>query len=569
MKNWLKKHNALSVILISYLLLFVPFLGQVHLFDWDEINFAEAAREMLATGDWINVQINFEPFWEKPPLFIWLQAISMHIFGITDFAARFPNVLIGLVTLLVLYFPLLKNYGKQAAVFTLLLYLGSFTPHFYFKSGIIDPLFNLLMYLSVLYLIKATQLRTYSSFFFAGLFLGLAVLAKGPVSILLVGITGLFFQLVFKTNFYTWKNLVVLFVGLLLMPSVYFGVQVYENGWWFIKEFVMYQIDLFQNPVASHGQPFYYHFVVLLIGCFPVFIVAFGSMVSSIPVKGDNTFYRWMKVLFWVVLVVFSLVTTKIVHYSSMCYIPLAIVGGVKMAEYLRLNSFTKVVLCLVGTLWIVVFIVAGSFALPYPFNPMVWIVSVVHDPFVRAQLSTAVEWNLLPLLLSGTLLVSLVHFVRKPTKTVLASWLVTNTLVIAMLMVSFVPGVEQVVQGEWIAHLESYQPKKMTHFTQGFKSYAHRYYTHQQDFDEIRAIKKHVLTVEFGRDSYLKMNQDDKKDFDNAVRTFVIDSTLLPFSLSTKIAQKQTVEARYPNALRLVFSGNGYLVYERARYAH
>ena len=49
-------------------LLFFHSLGNVPLFDWDEINFAEAAREMLVTGNYSRVQINFQPFWEKPPL---------------------------------------------------------------------------------------------------------------------------------------------------------------------------------------------------------------------------------------------------------------------------------------------------------------------------------------------------------------------------------------------------------------------------------------------------------------------------------------------------------------------
>ena len=49
------------------ILLFIPGLGSVHLFDWDEINFAESAREMLVTGDFLTVRVNYEPFWEKPP----------------------------------------------------------------------------------------------------------------------------------------------------------------------------------------------------------------------------------------------------------------------------------------------------------------------------------------------------------------------------------------------------------------------------------------------------------------------------------------------------------------------
>lgn len=48
---------------------FLPFLGGVHLFDWDEINFAEIAREMYLSGDWLKMQINYTVFTEKPPLF--------------------------------------------------------------------------------------------------------------------------------------------------------------------------------------------------------------------------------------------------------------------------------------------------------------------------------------------------------------------------------------------------------------------------------------------------------------------------------------------------------------------
>jgi 4-amino-4-deoxy-L-arabinose transferase-like glycosyltransferase len=84
-------------------LIFIPFIGNCHLFDWDEINFAECAREMLVSGNFSRVQLNFQPFWEKPPVFIWLQAFSMQLFGITEFAARFPNAICSAITLVFLY----------------------------------------------------------------------------------------------------------------------------------------------------------------------------------------------------------------------------------------------------------------------------------------------------------------------------------------------------------------------------------------------------------------------------------------------------------------------------------
>lgn len=75
-----RKANLLTTAALFFLgfLLFLPWLGNVHLFDWDEINFAEAAREMIVSSNYLSVQIDFWPFWEKPPLFIWLQALSMN-----------------------------------------------------------------------------------------------------------------------------------------------------------------------------------------------------------------------------------------------------------------------------------------------------------------------------------------------------------------------------------------------------------------------------------------------------------------------------------------------------------
>src|SRR5664280_2148036 len=145
------------IIVASAILFFIPFLGSVHLFDWDEINFAESAREMLVTGNFSRVQIDFHPFWEKPPLFFWMQALSMKLFGINEFAARFPNALIGILTLLTLYLVGKRLYDEKFGLIWALAYLGSFLPHLYFKSGIIDPFFNFFIFLSVIFLAKSIK----------------------------------------------------------------------------------------------------------------------------------------------------------------------------------------------------------------------------------------------------------------------------------------------------------------------------------------------------------------------------------------------------------------------------
>ena len=74
--EFLKRNIPLALVLLA-MLFFWPFLGGVHLFDWDEINFAEIAREMLVLNIWLEPHINLEPFHEKPPLFMWMQALAM------------------------------------------------------------------------------------------------------------------------------------------------------------------------------------------------------------------------------------------------------------------------------------------------------------------------------------------------------------------------------------------------------------------------------------------------------------------------------------------------------------
>ena len=108
----IKNYYTLILFLLS-ILLFPLAVGSVHLFDWDEVNFAEISREMILNNNFLNVQINFQPFWEKPPLFFWIQTLSMQIFGVNEFASRFPNVLIGIASILSLNYIGKKEISNQ------------------------------------------------------------------------------------------------------------------------------------------------------------------------------------------------------------------------------------------------------------------------------------------------------------------------------------------------------------------------------------------------------------------------------------------------------------------------
>src|SRR5947208_7640112 len=84
-------------------LLYFPNLGKPSLWDIDEGNNAEAAREMRAAGNWIVPTFNFQLRVDKPALLYWLQIAAYESVGVNEFAARLPSAIAALLTVLLAY----------------------------------------------------------------------------------------------------------------------------------------------------------------------------------------------------------------------------------------------------------------------------------------------------------------------------------------------------------------------------------------------------------------------------------------------------------------------------------
>ncbi len=442
-KNPAAQHLLLQLLIaLCAALLFIPFAGGVHLFDWDEINFAECAREMIVSGNCLNVQIDFKPFWEKPPLFIWMQVLSMKAFGINEFAARFPNAVSGIVSLLVIFNIGKKLYNTRFGLWWVVVYAGSILPHFYFRSGIIDPWFNLLIFIAVWYFVRLNAIDSLLSvkrrIFYAamwGSFTGLAILTKGPTALLIIGlVAGIAYlphllQLInirsrflpttpsFKLKF---ADISVFLLFTLLVGGSWFLVQIMSGHSDMVWKFILYQVRLFTIPDAGHGGHWSYHFVVLLVGVFPASLFALMRFKrSKDQPASQHQFHGLMLILFWVVLILFTIVKTKIVHYSSLCYFPLTFMAALAIHDMLN------------GTLpwrrWLSALLIAFAslFAILVTALPLVdkykdRIVSsgLIKDDFALANLQAEVNWTgyewLLGLLLISAVVLSVVLAHRK-----------------------------------------------------------------------------------------------------------------------------------------------------------
>ncbi len=488
--NYKKKSNLyLTIIILSGIVFFIPFLGKAHLFDWDEINFAESAREMIVTGNYHRVQINFQPFWEKPPLFFWLQASCMQLFGINEFAARLPNALFGIITL-VTFFLIGKKYkSPQFGFIWAISYLGTFLPHLYFKSAIIDPVFNYFIFMGIYFMYKSLPKSAlngrdfkikYLHVSLAGFFIGLATLTKGPVG-LLVFLISFFLYFIFNRfkNFPGIQKILYFIFFFTIICLLWFGQEIMNNGLWFLKEFLAYQADLFLHPVASHGEPFYYHFVVVFIGCFPISIIALPVLFGKNKEVNKN-FLRLMKILFWTVLILFSITTTKIVHYSSLTYMPLAFMAAIYLNNLLMKQEKMKTSLLILIAVMGFVFSSLLA-ALPYVANHHELILPYLKDPFAAASLNVNVNWSgfesMIGIVYFIVVLLAVIFFYKKQNWKGILFLFYSTAICLFIYLLAVVPKIEKYSQGPAINFYESLAGKDVYVWPIGFKSYAQYFY--------------------------------------------------------------------------------------------
>jgi 4-amino-4-deoxy-L-arabinose transferase-like glycosyltransferase len=467
---------------------FVSFNGRVHLFDWDEINFAESAREMIVTGDYLTVRIDYQPFWEKPPLFIAMQAASMQLLGINEMAARLPNTGAGILTLIMLFLTGRKFFSARLGLIWCIAYVSSFLPFLYFKSGLIDPWFNLFIFSGVVSFIVYDQRRHhYRWLVLSAILIGLAVLTKGPVALLVTLLTaGTVFLLRRFRNFIPAKAVLAWLGVFTITGGLWFLIMALSGRGDTMKDFFIYQVRLFRTEDAGHGGFPLFHVIVLLTGAFPASVLALPSFFKNRSAEGSQkAFRRWMVVLFWVVLVLFSIVKTKIVHYSSLCYFPLTFLAALEVTWLLennkKLSRGITFICASIGLTW-VSFALLAPLALG-PFKGSLLRLLSGSDAASLAMVGADIAWPWYTLVPGMVLLMTLILFlsIRRNMNlqmVVLAagSFLFINTAV--WFYTTRVEGYSQQANIEFFKELEG---KEAYTRTLGIKSYANFFYFKKQ----------------------------------------------------------------------------------------
>lgn len=304
-KTWWKNLDSYSnlnwqisvgwLILIS-MVAFLWNLGSIGLIDKTEPMFVEAARQMSLTGDWITPYWNGETRFDKPPLVYWLMAIAFKILGVNEWAARLPSA-IAAIALTVLGFYTLLNFGfprpsavseKEQRKHWVSAWIGAaiiaLNPAWiaWGRTGVSDMLLASNISMAMLsffigYAYKESSHKNsnsaskkwYIAFY---VFTALAILAKGPVGVVLPALSiGAFLFYVGKfrevlREMRPWRGLLI--ISAIAIP--WFVLVTLANGQAYIDTFFGYHnLQRFTSVVSSHRGPWYFYIPVVIVGLAP------------------------------------------------------------------------------------------------------------------------------------------------------------------------------------------------------------------------------------------------------------------------------------------------------------
>ena len=180
------------------------------LMDKTEARYAEIARIMVETNNWILLQIDYNiPFWAKPPLSTWLTALSIKLFGLHEFYIRLPYLI---TTIIIVLF--ISRYDKiENKIFFLTPLILLLMPEFYLHAGVVstDTILNFSIILVMLSFWEAvgkkSGLKWWYGFFIG---IGLGLLSKGPIILILTLPPIFIWLLVYKEELEKLKKIPIL-----------------------------------------------------------------------------------------------------------------------------------------------------------------------------------------------------------------------------------------------------------------------------------------------------------------------------------------------------------------------
>ncbi len=295
-KNNLATRIGWAILILATLYIcYFSHLGAIGFVGPDEPRYAWIARDMAETGDWVTPRLYGKPWFEKPPLFYWGAALCFKLFGVSEAAARLPSAISALLATLVLAWLAFRLYGAETARWLLLLLPTTVGMIGFSHAAATDMPFSAMLTIAMVcaaVVLGLTQNEKspvlpqtpWLALILFGFFLGLAVLAKGPAGIILVG-GAVFFWALFTKR---WRDAFRLFHPAALASFFATALPWYilcarRDPDFFGIFIIEHNFKRYLTPEFQHIQPFWFYLPVLLLALMP------WGVSSAIALRGGGS----------------------------------------------------------------------------------------------------------------------------------------------------------------------------------------------------------------------------------------------------------------------------------------
>ena len=417
-----QKSTLLFILALAVAVCFAN-IGGLDVYALDEAKNAEAAREMLESGDFVVPHFNYELRTDKPPLHYYFMAAGYKLFGVNAFGARFFSSIAGVLTILIVYLFSLKHLGQKVASYSALALICSLHFALQVHMSVPDPylIFFLTWGFASFYnaYVSSSKWQLFA-FYFA---IGCGLLIKGPIALGLSGLTALLF-LIFKRDM-KWKTIVRMqpFTGVLLSLFVafpwYWQVHEQTNGVWTDEFFFKHNLSRFSDPMEGHEGIFLLTFgYVFILGMLTFLPFIFQSVKHAVKLRKKEDAILFCLTAAGVIIIFFAISSTKLPNYTVPSYPMLAIILGFYLAQIDKRWFQNKA--NMIGLSLYTLLLLAFPFGIYF---------GLKADPAI-AELSD-MGYYFIVLLAAGTL--TLVFIIRKSINkvliTLMAGWAITTIL--------------------------------------------------------------------------------------------------------------------------------------------
>lgn len=335
-------NNKFGRLLIWLLLAVLWFstLGFRDLIHPDEGRYAEIAREMAQTGEWITPHLNGLKYFEKPALHYWISAAAFKLFGESEWVARLWPGLSGFLLVTLLHFTAKKYWGILSADFTALVTAGGLWLVGDSHYLTLDMGLGLFMSLTLCGFLLAfqpginqSQQRNYLLIAWAAM--GLAMLTKGLVGIVLPAAVLVLYTAVTR-HWFIWKqiNWISGTAIFLLISAPWFIAVSVKNPEFFHFFFIHEHFERFTTTEHKRIGAWYFFLPILLAGLLPWTTLLPHSLKQGL--SETNTAFRpklFLLIWFGFIFVFFSLSSSKLPSYILPIFPALSLLLGEHLAQ--------------------------------------------------------------------------------------------------------------------------------------------------------------------------------------------------------------------------------------------